>query len=415
MITKLLSSRNPLCTVILLASASISTIHAQNTYTFIGVSGASWIRSSNWSGGAASKSPGVDANTSTTVDGATNDIASFSTSSTITSVGINFNTGTNSGNSSNGAANKSLTLGAITLAAGATAGNFNTGNNSTSLDGVLTLTGPTVGSDSNVILKNSSASSLTLANAQGSGNKLMDVALGNTTDNVVILSGAGNIAISSKITGGSSNKLLLNASSSGQLVLSGANTYTGATAVTVGTLVINGDQSAATGAVSVSGTLAGSGGKIGGAVTIKSSGGHLAMGTGAAGTIGAETFSSSLAFESGSIFDWDIKTSDGTYDKVTSLSSLSVTSGAIFNVVSSTAFSDPFWTSTRSWSDIFGAGSLTNFTIPNFTYSGSSTAPTTGAFTISSNTLTWTPVPEPTSALAGLLITAGFLRRRRSA
>jgi uncharacterized protein (TIGR03382 family) len=42
--------------------------------------------------------------------------------------------------------------------------------------------------------------------------------------------------------------------------------------------------------------------------------------------------------------------------------------------------------------------------------------PTTqGSFSITGSTLTWTAVPEPTSALAGLLITAGLRRRRRVA
>jgi uncharacterized protein (TIGR03382 family) len=39
-------------------------------------------------------------------------------------------------------------------------------------------------------------------------------------------------------------------------------------------------------------------------------------------------------------------------------------------------------------------------------------------FSNSSNTLIWTAysaIPEPTSALAGLLLTAGLLRRRREA
>ena len=37
-----------------------------------------------------------------------------------------------------------------------------------------------------------------------------------------------------------------------------------------------------------------------------------------------------------------------------------------------------------------------------------------GSFTISGNNLQFTTVPEPTSALAGLLIGAGLLRRRRA-
>ena len=40
---------------------------------------------------------------------------------------------------------------------------------------------------------------------------------------------------------------------------------------------------------------------------------------------------------------------------------------------------------------------------------------TEGYFTFSgTSTLNWTAVPEPTSALAGILITAGLLRRRRA-
>ena len=38
-----------------------------------------------------------------------------------------------------------------------------------------------------------------------------------------------------------------------------------------------------------------------------------------------------------------------------------------------------------------------------------------GYFSLSgTSSLSWTAVPEPTSALAGLLITAGLLRRRRA-
>jgi len=38
-----------------------------------------------------------------------------------------------------------------------------------------------------------------------------------------------------------------------------------------------------------------------------------------------------------------------------------------------------------------------------------------GSFTIDGNSLTWTAVPEAGNALAGLLLVAGLLRRRRCA
>ncbi|HEY9248066.1 MAG TPA: autotransporter-associated beta strand repeat-containing protein, partial [Rariglobus sp.] len=59
----------------------------------------------------------------------------------------------------------------------------------------------------------------------------------------------------------------------GTLVLSGASTYAGATAVSAGTLFIDGDQSAATGAVSVAdGATLGGSGTTGGIVTVASGG-----------------------------------------------------------------------------------------------------------------------------------------------
>ncbi|MEI6606294.1 MAG: hypothetical protein WCP35_13365, partial [Verrucomicrobiota bacterium] len=37
-----------------------------------------------------------------------------------------------------------------------------------------------------------------------------------------------------------------------------------------------------------------------------------------------------------------------------------------------------------------------------------------GYYTTSGNSLTWSAVPEPSSTLAGLLLAAGLLRRRRA-
>lgn len=66
----------------------------------------------------------------------------------------------------------------------------------------------------------------------------MDVVLGNSTDNIINISGTGGITISSIISG-SSKKLTKSGSGSGILTLTGANTYDGLTTVSAGTLKLN--------------------------------------------------------------------------------------------------------------------------------------------------------------------------------
>jgi fibronectin-binding autotransporter adhesin len=83
---------------------------------------------------------------------------------------------------------------------------------------------------------------------------------------------------------------------SGTTILTGANSYTGTTSVTSGTLLVNGDQSGATGLTNVGtgGTLGGTG-VIGGSVVVGS--GTLAPGSNGAGTL---TINGSLALGSSS-------------------------------------------------------------------------------------------------------------------
>ena len=94
-------------------------------------------------------------------------------------------------------------------------------------------------------------------------------------------------------------------------------------------------------------------------------------------------------------------------------------------VLADSTQSDSFWNITEHWTDILttdGTSAVSNWA--NIFSSSIAVVDSTGAtvdtsvkgyFTASGSMLTWTAVPEPTSALAGLLLGAGLLRRRRSA
>jgi len=101
-------------------------------------------------------------------------------------------------------------------------------------------------------------------------------------------------------------------------------------------------------------------------------------------------------------------------------------SGGIFQVVlqGTQGFGDAFWSSAHTWSDIFTTNGTTPVTsdlasvFSSFSYAnggGALANPSAiGSFTLTGSSLSWSLVPEPSSALARLLLGAGLLRRRRS-
>ncbi len=98
-----------------------------------------------------------------------------------------------------------------------------------STDGVITLNGGIINSISNTILRNASSNTLTIQ-PNNTNSAILGIALANATTNTVNINGTGNIVISSIISG-SSIQLTLNTTSSGDLRLSGANTYSGGTII----------------------------------------------------------------------------------------------------------------------------------------------------------------------------------------
>jgi hypothetical protein len=162
-------------------------------------------------------------------------------------------------------------------------------------------------------------------------------------------------------------------------------------------------------AVTVSGTLSGEG-TITGNLTI---GGTHSPGTSSTAT---QTVTGTLTYDSGSIFSWDISQLGGglgVYDKV--VATATGTGGAFFNINNSD-FTTAFWDTNKTWTDIFTGGAFG--TVFSGGFGGS--VPVTGivsdqgSFAVSGSNLTFTAVPEPTSALAGLLLVGGLLRRRRN-
>jgi len=179
-----------------------------------------WLTGGNWSGGNAP---------STTA------LATFDSSSSLTSVGINMNGAVNNGPNNQAVA-------AIELAGSRTVA-LVISNSTTAVDGTLTLNGTTVNSVANVIVRNNSAQALTLTNGSS---RAMNVALGSATDNVVLIDGTGAITIASIISG-SNRKLTKAGSGAGILTLSGANTFSGGVDFDAGTLRLSSTAAAGTG------------------------------------------------------------------------------------------------------------------------------------------------------------------------
>jgi fibronectin-binding autotransporter adhesin len=290
---------------------------------------------------------------------------------------------------------------------------------------------------------------------------------GSITGSGGVLSSTGSFEMQhgsvSAILGGSSSAL--NKTTPDTVTLTGANTYAGATTVSAGRLSIGSSGtikdtsgvtigtastvataefnynsttelsktvSFATG--STGGILSGTG-TITNAVAVTSgniqTAGTAVTASNPTATLGTETFTTGITYNEGSIFEWNLTgntaTENGTrgtdYDAVNTGALVTTGTGAIFRVVLNGAqnFSETFWETTRTWADIFNVTDNPNpdiasiFTsIQYWNSAGTLGTPAgQGSFSMSGTTLTWTAVPEPTSALAGLLLGAGLLRRRR--
>lgn len=159
-------------------------------------------------------------------------------------------------------------------------------------------------------------------------------------------------------------------------------------------------------------------------VTVITSGNTYSAG--GVGDPGTQILAGGLQLDTGSIFQWDLDATSGadpgivensgTYDKVTG----NGTGDGIFNLVLGTnLFTDPFWDTNKSWTDIF-SGTDPVFTLFSGTDGVSSVSSSgfvtgEGQFSYTGGSLNWTAVPEPSGALVAILLGTGLLRRRRKA
>lgn len=174
--------------------------------------GSAWLTGTNWTGSATPTMAQT---------------AQFGANPTGTSVGINMGGSTNNGTSNQ-------TTGSIEVT-NSRAAALNIGNSSGSTTGTLTISGVVVNNTDNVIIRNNSNQLLTIQANQSSA---MTLTLGNVTDNLILINSSGGVTITSNILGTSRN-LTKRGIGTGVLSLEGANTYSGTTTVTEGTLRLN--------------------------------------------------------------------------------------------------------------------------------------------------------------------------------
>lgn len=314
----------------------------------------------------------------------------------------------------------------------------NTASNLALNGGTLQLTGATTSAQSTDRLFTVGVNGGTLDSSGGVGSSMNFTNVGTITgvnsvgNRTLTLTGARNGSLASII--GQRNAVdsitSILKSGNGTWTLGGANTYTGSTTVSAGTLLING--SVGTGGVTVAagGTLGGNG-SVSGLVTVNS-GGTLSPGN----SPGVATYSGGLTLETGSSFAFELA-ANSTSNRGTDFDGVNVTggvfnlqTGVVFNLTlngvgSTTDYTAAFWDSSQSWlvfdnanaptiAALFTLGSVSNDSLGNnFSVTGGNF----GFSQVGSDVyLNYSAIPEPSTwfLLAGSLTCLVVLRRRRS-
>ena len=208
-------------------------------------------------------------------------------------------------------------------------------------------------------------------------------------------------------------------SGTGKWILGGANTYTGTTTVTAGTLVINGSLSSSPVVVS-SGAYLGGSGTISRAVTINS-GGHLAPGNspGILST-GTLTLAGTLDAQLGKAISGSQPVAGTDYDQVNVTGSVTLTGGDLsVSILTGIETNDLYFIIINDLSDpvvgtFNGLAQGATFTLSGIEFQISYTADSVGGTFLGGNDVALlATVPEPESiALLGLGLTVLLWRSR---
>jgi autotransporter-associated beta strand protein len=253
--------------------------------------------------------------------------------------------------------------------------------------------------------------------SSGVGNYAGNISIANTNSGRLVYNSAASQTLGGVISG--NGALFVE---DGSLTLSNDNTYTGATTVNGGSLIINGNSSTATGNVTVnSDATLGGNGTVGGATTIKG-GAFLTPGTSA----GVLKFASTLELESTAISTMEIlglnMVRGEDYDGVDVTGALTyggaliLDLGTLFEVGNYTFNLFDFGSLTEDASfasvtlDGLYSGSLVN---DGGVWSLTDDDDNTWTFTQSTGDLNLVVIPEPRAALLGGIGLLMLLRRRR--
>jgi fibronectin-binding autotransporter adhesin len=237
----------------------------------------------------------------------------------------------------------------------------------------------------------------TMGFAATNGSRTLTLTGTNTGDNTIA-------AVINDRSG--TDKTSLTKTGTGTWVLGGTNNYTGTTTVSDGVLRVNGSTAAGSAVtVEANGTLGGNG-TVNGSLALT---GNLAPGQSG---VSIQTLNAgATTWNAGSEWQFDLASTGTSSDK------LNITGDFIKGGTGSYIFD--FMGSTPAWNTTFTlaqwSGSLTGFTVDDFDFINLGPGPYGASeFTIVDNTLRFTAIPEPGTALAGILLGLGLLRRRRA-